>query len=285
MAGGQYPGIIEARTDNLQPHGQAIAGEPQGHRQGWLAGQVEGVGKGRPGGPAGAGPVHRYLPVGVKGIKGQGRCDQQIVLGVKQGHAFTDRHAFIHGTQIIQHGQFLCLSGHFHQCRIHQVALAFAQVAHGVGGTAVEQVAEGGQRVAEARVRLGHDGAQCLEYLAGFEDRFLDVRIHIHIAQCRAQGDAQAFHGLVQGGQIIGVAARCRQAIAGIRFGEHLHHQRCVGHGAGHGAGVSQSAEGAGWPVGDFTEGGLVPDDTAKRRGNTDGATRIGPQGHRRHAR
>ena len=200
-------------------------------------------------------------------------------------HAFTYRHPLVHGAEVIQHTELLCLGSHFHQSRIHQAALAIAEVAHGIGGTTVEKVAEGGQRVTEARVGFGDDGAKGFEHLGSFLEGLVDVRIHVHVAQIGTHGDAQPLHGLMQLLDVIDVATGGCQAIAGIRFGHHVHHQRRICHGAGHGASMGQSAEGAGRPVGHLAEGGLVADNAAETGGNTDGAAGIGTQRQRRHAR
>ena len=162
--------------------------------------------------------------------------------------------------------------------------MALTEITHGIGRTAIEKVAEGGQRVAESGVGLGDGRAQIFKYLGRVLERFLDVRIHIHITQIGAHGDFQPFHGLVQSRQIVYMTAGCGQAVAGIGFAHHVHHQGRIRYGARHRAGVGEGAKRAGGPVRDFTEGRLVADDTAEAGGDADGAAGIGAESQWGHA-
>src|SRR3954465_14602116 len=64
LGGSKYALVAEQRADDLQPHGQPCFGEPGGHRDRRLLGQVERIGKRRPIVPFTAVGLRRIIDAG-----------------------------------------------------------------------------------------------------------------------------------------------------------------------------------------------------------------------------
>ena len=98
------------------------------------------------------GPVFRYFTIRLEGGEGQRRGQQQVVLLMEVGHALAQGHGLVDCPQVAEHRQLCCLVRDLDQFRIHQGAFLCREITDGVGGTAVEQMAKGGQWITEPRV-------------------------------------------------------------------------------------------------------------------------------------